>query len=119
MRTAALRRTTALGSVLLLGTLAGCGDPPPDPSVAPVEVVLDGCVLNRDSITVGSHDLTVIGAGSVTVVAPDGEPLITHPGGTAVPRTFHAIVPGTYGVQCRATDGTPVTDLPLRVDPAS
>ncbi|MEO5833371.1 MAG: hypothetical protein ABIR83_08365 [Nakamurella sp.] len=41
--------------------LAGCfGDPPPDPATAGLEVVIEGCVLNRPEVAPGTHDVVVI-----------------------------------------------------------
>ena len=58
--------------------LAGCliGDGPPDPAVAPIEVVakVDSCLLNRDSVAAGTHEITVImeqGTGRVRLLQDD------------------------------------------------
>jgi hypothetical protein len=57
-----------IGAVGCLG-LAGCfGDPPPDPATAPLEVVANGkdagkCVLNREEVAAGRHEVVVITEG--------------------------------------------------------
>ena len=66
--------------------LAGCivvSDPPPEPDVAPIEVVAkpDSCLLNRDSVAAGTHEVVVImerGSGRVRFVR-DGRVLLDRP----------------------------------------
>ena len=117
-------------SLLVSGLLAGCGafsDPPPDPSVAPLEVVANdqgraACELNRTEVTAGTHEVVVIteGADAVVVVRDaSGAVLLEQHGNTfpqgssgeapsdvsasAAPRpTFRA---GTYAVVCRYPNG--------------
>ncbi|MGB7981729.1 MAG: hypothetical protein WCF36_13180 [Candidatus Nanopelagicales bacterium] len=41
--------------------LGGClGDPAPDPAKAPLEVVVEGCELNRPDVAPGTHEVSVI-----------------------------------------------------------
>ncbi len=68
----------AIAGAAVIGSLTGCfGDPPPDPATAPLEIVLDGCVLNRDEVASGSHEVSVIrregnGPGHVVVTDESG-----------------------------------------------
>lgn len=61
--------------------LSAClGDPPPDPATAPLEVVLDGCVLNRDAVGPGRHELSLIGSGSLVVSDESGAEMLSAEG---------------------------------------
>jgi hypothetical protein len=64
--------------------LTAClGDPPPDPETAPLEVVLDGCVLNRDEVAAGPHEVALVGDGRLVVTDEDGDEVLSLPGGSA------------------------------------
>lgn len=74
-------RLMVSASVALL-VLTGClGDPPPDPETAPLEVVLDECVLNRSEVTNGEHQVTAIGSGERRVRNASGEEVLSLRGG--------------------------------------
>ncbi|HLS45155.1 MAG TPA: hypothetical protein VK045_06950 [Ornithinicoccus sp.] len=61
-----------LGAGALAGLGACMGDPAPDPATAPLEVVLDGCILNRDEVAAGTHDVAVVGVGTLVVTDEGG-----------------------------------------------
>lgn len=84
-----LRRLVVVASApVFLGALAGCAgfdpisDPPPDPEVQPLEVVVnsstmpdDPCLLNVESVRAGDHAVVVVGESGfarVTVVDDGG-----------------------------------------------
>lgn len=94
----------ALGAVGLCTLLAGCGDPPPKPSVAPVEVVLKGCQLNRPSVAAGVHDVSVIGTGSARILDGAGATVLERAGGEPSPAAV-TMKAGTHTVQCRDSAG--------------
>lgn len=76
-KTSAGRLSVLLMLVPVL-TVAGClGDPPPDPESAPLEIVMDGCKLNRSDVAAGTHDVSVIGAGVVEVSDASGEVVLS------------------------------------------
>ena len=120
-----------LGVLPLLG-LSGCviGDPPPDPSVAPLEVIVESsvaeedCLLNRDSVAAGTHEVTVISEGrpaTVRILDESGDVVFTGSAitGNAGPKKGSPSVElasGRHVVECRPEGGTPVT-VPLQVDP--
>jgi hypothetical protein len=64
--------------------LSSCiADPPPDPAIAGVEIVAtrDHCLLNRDSVAAGTHEIVVImeaGSGKVRIVM-DGKAVLERP----------------------------------------
>ena len=120
---------------LVVASLAGCGgftDEPPDPSVAPLEIVANNakaatCSLNRPEVAEGSHEVVVITEGLATVVtlrdaagtvlleqhgdtwpqAPSGEGAGEQEpaeGSTARPTTLD-LSAGKYDVTCRYPDG--------------
>lgn len=93
----------ALATVLV--ALVGCaGDPEPEPSSAPLELVLDGCRLNRASVTAGGHTLAVVGRGRATVTDPQGPVVLTALGGEEAPTDLQ-LGSGTYGITCEPEGG--------------
>lgn len=118
---------------VLLGSasvLAGClGDPPPDPSVAPLEVVTgstqnrsEPCLVNRDEVGAGTHELVVIAEGGpVTVSVRDSARTIVFRteasvgGGEVVPGSVE-LEAGSYVVECAPT-GDSTSEVALRVTP--
>lgn len=91
-------RSSAPLLVLVVGGLAACGDPPPAADVAPIEIVLDGCALNRASVAAGTHEITAVGTGEVTLTGPGGMPSVRVAGSTD-PRAFE-LGAGTWEVAC-------------------
>ena len=120
---------------LLLASLVGCGDfsdEPPDPAVAPLEIVANSakaatCSLNRPEVAEGSHEVVVITEGLGTVVtvrdaagtvlleqhgdtwpqAPTGDATGEQEpagGSTAAPTTLD-LSAGRYDVTCRYPEG--------------
>lgn len=76
-----IRQITGVALVALLA--AGCmGDPEPDPSLAPLEVVVDTCTLNRTSVAPGTHEVALVGSGTVVVTDAAGAQVasLTGPG---------------------------------------
>lgn len=59
------------------------GDPPPDPSEAPLEVVLERCELNRDEVGPGTHNVAVVGPGTLVVTDESGAAVLTVSSGNA------------------------------------
>ena len=103
--------------VLVAAVLSGCfGDPPPDPADAPLEVVLDGCRLNRPSVQAGTHALAVVGQGRVTVTDPSGRVVLTTRGGEGDVPAELAMTEGTYAMACEP-DGGRLGEAELVVDP--
>lgn len=98
-QTGARRRRRTVGALGVTVVLSGCiGDPRPDPDVAPLEVVIEGCVLNRDTVAPGTHDVSVIGAGEVTFRDESGaSSLVVAGGATASLRTTEQ----AYAVVCQ------------------
>ena len=98
--------TTAVVSTLLSGCIF-LGDPPPEPNVAPIEVVAkpDSCVLNRDSVAPGTHEVAVImeeGSGRVRLVK-DGKVLLDRPirdQSSVVDQSELELQQGSYDVEC-------------------
>ena len=101
--------------------LSGCmfvGDPPPEPNVAPIEVVAkpDSCLLNRDSVAAGTHEVVVImevGSGRVRLTK-DGEVVLDRPirdqSGVADQSEIE-LQQGTYVVECVVDGQTSTADL--------
>jgi hypothetical protein len=109
---AALASLCAAAAVATLGACTG-GDPAPEPRDAPLEVVLDGCRVNRESVAAGGHDVTVVGRGRATVTDPQGSVVLTAPGGEEAPAQIQ-LVAGTYDVTCEP-EGGGVGEAQLRV----
>ena len=127
------RRSFALllGVLPLLG-LTGCltGDPPPDPSVAPLEIVVESsqgeedCLLNRESVAAGTHEVTVISQGqpaAVRILDESGEVVFTDSavtGGVGPDEGSPSVEldSGRHVVECIPEGGTSMT-VPLQVDP--
>jgi hypothetical protein len=95
----------AVAALAVLTGLAGCaGDPEPDPSTAPLELVLEECTLNRPSVAAGPHTVAVVGKGRATVTDPQGAVVLTAPGGEEQPAEVQ-LAAGTYGVTCEPESG--------------
>ena len=127
------RRVSAplLGVLTLLG-ISGCllGDPPPDPAEAPIEVVVgsrtveEECLLNRESVAAGTHEVTVIGdSGPATVRILDeaGDVVfegaaITDGQGPPEGSPLAELASGQHLVEC-TPEGGPTTTVPLQVAP--
>jgi hypothetical protein len=73
--TLSLRVGTQVAVVSLL--LSGCGDPAPDPAQAPIEVVLDGCELNRSAVAPGTHEVSIVGSGRLEILDASGSVVAT------------------------------------------
>ncbi len=107
----------------------GCfGDPPPDPDVAPIEVVAGSkqradapCLSNRDEVGAGTHELVVITeAGPVTVQIRDSTGAVVveldaveRPAASEV-----TLGTGTHTIECMFKDGSTASVL-MRVVPRS
>lgn len=129
----ALQSLAKVGVALLglvgLPACAALSDPPPDPEVQPLEVVVNSssqpetpCLLNVDTIRAGDHDVSVIGESGPARVR------IVDERGRVVFRTDNAgegegmgpparLVAGTYTVECRPDTGQ-AGEAALRVLPA-
>lgn len=106
-----VRRPLALhagAAALALATVvgvAGCsGAPEPVPSSSGLEVVLDGCRINVTSVRAGAHTVRVVGSGRATVTDPQGEVVLTAPGGEEEPADL-SLGRGTYDVTCEPEGG--------------
>lgn len=130
-RRLALTLTSGVLGVFLLVLLLlmfSSGDPPPDPSTAPLEVVANGpddgrCLLNREDVAAGTHEVSVITEGSDATVAlrdetgqtvflsedPQVPPADEKPEPAGV-----ELVEGQYTVICQYPDGT-TGETPLTV----
>lgn len=105
-------------SPVLSGCLVFAGDPPPAPNVAPIEVVAkaDSCLLNRDSVAAGNHEVTVImeeGSGWVRFVK-DGKVLLDRPvrdQSSEVDQSELELQQGTYVVECEVDSQASTTEL--------
>lgn len=114
--------------LLVLLLMFSMGDPPPDPSTAPLEVVAnspdDGrCLLNREDVAAGMHEVSVITERSDATVAlrdetgqtvfqsedPQVPPADEEPEPAGV-----ELVEGQYTVICQYPDGT-TGETPLTV----
>ncbi len=139
------RLTVAVALLGLLG-LPGCfSDPPLDPEVQPLEVVVNSsrrpetpCLLNVEEVRAGDHDVTVIGesgyarvrivdergrvvfrtdnAGQRIETDEDGEVVIVGGEGEGMGPPAR-LEAGTYTVECRPKTGE-AGEAALRVLPA-
>lgn len=120
------RSSALLLSVISLLGLTGCpsfGDPAPDPSVAPLEIVVEGCVLNRESVAAGTHEVTVISQGqpaTVRIVNESGQVVFTTKaiaGGVGPDAGSPSVelASGRHVVECSPEGGTSMS-VPLQVD---
>ncbi|MCK0113199.1 hypothetical protein MWU75_13710 [Ornithinimicrobium sp. F0845] len=97
VRSRRARGSGVLGIAACAALLAGCfGDPPPDPATAPLEVVLEGCLLNRAEVGAGPHDVALVGDGRLVVEDERGAEVLALPGGSATLVTSA----GSYTVTC-------------------
>lgn len=111
-----MRAHIVVGLAVVFG-LSGCfGDPPPDPTEAPLEVVVADCVLNRPSVQVGRHEFSLVGDGSATVKAPDGTEAFRLDTSSA-PSPTHELTEGQWMIECSDSQGS-TGSATLRVDPA-
>lgn len=122
--------TMALVGAGALVTLQGClGDEPPDPRSAPLEVVLDGCRLNRPDVEAGSHEISIIGEGRLRITDEAGAKVL-EAGGMQIPENAPAVTAmpegypptlvstsQTYTFTC--TVGSKVTSATLKSLPAA
>lgn len=106
--------------VLVIGFMFSMGDPPPDPSEAPLEVVAndadgESCILNREDVAAGRHEFAVITEGSGAAVELHDETgnavfRSDNPEGSAVAEGQEGIgalelSEGQYTVVCLYPDG--------------
>ncbi|WP_139186294.1 hypothetical protein [Arthrobacter subterraneus] len=118
-----------LGVILLvLLLLSSMGDPPPDPSTAPLEVVAnspdDGrCLLNREDVAAGVHEVAVIteSSGATVVLRDEAGQTVFQSEDPQVPpadeepeATGVELVEGQYTALCQYPDGT-TGETPLTV----
>ena len=104
----------SLVSVTLISALvlsACLGDPPPDPATAPLEVVLEGCRLNRDEVGAGRHEVSVIGEGRLSVQDAAGSEVLSVDGGGMASLTT---TEQTYTFRCQRGDEESSTQLMSR-----
>ena len=116
------RRTVgvAFAAILALALSSCFSDPPPDPAVAPIEVVASStqCSLNRESVGTGTHEVVVImehGSGQVRILK-DGTPVLTRlikEQSGAADQSSVELQQGGYVVEC-TVDGAKST-VPLTV----
>jgi hypothetical protein len=139
-------------TMLTVALLAGCAaldpisDPPPDPEVQPIEVVVNSdsrpktpCLLNVEEVRAGNHAVSVVGVSGyarVNIIDEDarvvfrtdnaGQRIETNDAGEVT--TIHGgegegsgpparLKAGTFTVQCRPENGA-VGEATLRVLPA-
>ncbi|SES33988.1 hypothetical protein SAMN05216199_2959 [Pedococcus cremeus] len=104
-RRLALRTGAAALTLAALAGLAGCsGAAEPKPSSTGLEVVLEGCRINRSSVPAGAHSVRVLGSGRATVTDPQGAVVLTAPGGEEEPADL-SLSRGTYDVTCEPEGG--------------
>ena len=139
---------TMATSTLLTGCAAldPISDPPPDPEVQPIEVVVNSdsrpetpCLLNVHEVRAGNHEVSIVGVSgyarvnlvdenSRVVFRTDnaGQRIETNDAGEVT--TIHGaegegsgpparLAPGTFTVQCRPVNGA-AGEATLRVLPA-
>ncbi len=100
--TGGLRGLLMVAPALLV---AGClGDPPPPPSSAPLEVVIEGCELNRSDVAAGTHDVSVVGAGVVEILDASGQ-VVLSVSSEDVGRGQLETTAQTYTVRCTPSSG--------------
>jgi hypothetical protein len=106
--------------LLVLLLMFSMGDPPPDPSTAPLEVVANDpdngrCLLNREDVAAGMHEISVIiEASDATVVLRDeagktvfqSEDPQVPPADEEPEVTGVELVEGQYTVICQYPNGT-------------
>lgn len=124
------RLHVARAAALLLG---GCtGDPPPDPEVQPLEVVVGNpdpehgpCLLNVSLVAAGTHEVTTLsmtGSATVRIVDPSGRAVLTSAvaagaaegGGSEVLAADDESVrlgEGPHRVECVLATGTHIVEL--------
>jgi hypothetical protein len=120
----ALRSVLAASAVLLL---AGClGDAPPDPASAPLEVVVrssqlpdEPCLLNREEVAAGDHEVTVFDesgeTGTVVLRDPTGAVVFeTAAAGSQAAQGSVTLAAGEHVVQC-LSGGTLLGEVRLQV----
>jgi plastocyanin len=96
---------TALALAAVVVGATGCSaDPAPQPRATGLEVVLDGCRVNLESVPAGAHTVRVVGSGRATVTDPQGAVVLTAPGGEEEPAHL-ALTKGTYDVTCEPEGG--------------
>ncbi len=117
-----------------IGLLSGCmgGDPPPDPEVQPLEIIVGNpdseygpCLLNVDEVGAGNHDVTpmaLAGKARVQILDPSGAVVFKRTiqehsaegEGHEVMQKDHGTVrlrAGEHRVECILVDGTHSTSL--------
>ena len=108
---------TAVAAPLFSGCMF-VGDPPPEPNVAPIEVVAkpDSCLLSRDSVAAGTHEVVVImeaGSGRVRLTK-DGEVVLDRPirdqAGVSDQSELE-LQQGSYVIECVVDGQTSTADL--------
>src|SRR3954447_7926766 len=138
-------------TMVTIALLAGCAaldpisDPPPDPEVQPIEVVVNSdsrpqtpCLLNVEQLRAGDHEVRIVGVSGyarINIVDEDARVVFhTDNAGQRI-ETNDArevttirgaegegggpaarLAPGTYTVQCRPKNGAP-GEATLRVLP--
>ncbi len=135
----------AVLTTLAVALLAGCGDPPPDPEVQPIEVVVNSdsrlstpCLLNVDEVRAGNHEVSIVGVSGyaqVNIVDEDarvvfrsdnaGQRIETNDAGEVTIYGAEGkgtgpparLEAGTFTVQCRPENGV-AGEATLRVLPA-
>ena len=114
--------------LLSLVTVECLGDPPPDPRVAPLEIVAGSrqrpdqpCVLSRDEVSAGTHEVSVVAENGPAVVRlrdrAGGVVFEAEGAGGSGPAPHLVrLSQGTYTVECRLSAGS-LPGATLRVVP--